>query len=61
MSFFRTFVPKIEYMTEMNSAEENVNTVSPDVPTWSEDQMVLRSEGFWKDHLVLYDHRFGGS
>ena len=48
MSFFRTFVPKIEYMTEMNSAEENVNTVSPDVPTWSEDQMVLRSEGLVK-------------
>ncbi len=35
-------------MTEMNSAEENVNTVSQEVPTWSEDQMVLRSEGLVK-------------
>ena len=36
-------------MTEMNSAEENVNTISqPELPTWSEDQMVLRSEGLVK-------------
>ncbi len=36
-------------MTEMNSTEENVNTVSqPELPTWSEDQMVLRSEGLVK-------------
>ena len=36
-------------MTEMNSAEENVNTISqPERPTWSEDQMVLRSEGLVK-------------
>ena len=48
MRFFRTFVPKIKYMTEMNSAEENVNTVSSNVPEWSDDQMVLRSEGLVK-------------
>ena len=35
-------------MTEMNSAEENVNTVSQEVPTWSDDRMVLRSEGLVK-------------
>ena len=35
-------------MTEMNSAEENMNTVSQELPTWSEDQMVLRSEGLVK-------------
>lgn len=36
-------------MTEMNSAEENVNTISQlELPTWSEDQMVLRSEGLVK-------------
>ena len=35
-------------MTEMNSTEENVNTVSPQVPTWSDEQMVLRSEGLVK-------------
>ena len=36
-------------MTEMNSAEENVNTISKlELPTWSEDQMVLRSEGLVK-------------
>ena len=35
-------------MTEMNSAEENMNTVSSELPTWSEDQMVLRSEGLVK-------------
>lgn len=48
MRFFRTFVPKIKYMTEMNSAEENVNTVLSNVPEWSDDQMVLRSEGLVK-------------
>lgn len=35
-------------MNEMNSAEVNVNTESQDVPAWSEDQMVLRSEGLVK-------------
>ena len=35
-------------MTEMNSAEENMNTVSRELPTWSEEQMVLRSEGLVK-------------
>jgi lipopolysaccharide export system ATP-binding protein len=35
-------------MTEMNSAEENVNTVLSNVPEWSDDQMVLRSEGLVK-------------
>jgi len=35
-------------MNEMNSVEVNVNTESQEVPTWSEDQMVLRSEGLVK-------------
>lgn len=35
-------------MTEMNSTEENMNVVASDVPDWSEDQMVLRSEGLVK-------------
>ena len=35
-------------MNEMNSVEVNVNTESQEVPTWSEDQMVLRSEGLGK-------------
>lgn len=48
MRIFRTFVPKIKYMTEMNSAEENMNTISTNVPEWSDDQMVLRSEGLVK-------------
>ena len=35
-------------MNKMNSVEVNVNTESQEVPTWSEDQMVLRSEGLVK-------------
>lgn len=35
-------------MNEMNSAEVNMNTESQEVPTWSDDQMVLRSEGLVK-------------
>lgn len=35
-------------MNEMNSVEVNVNTESQEVPTWSEGQMVLRSEGLVK-------------
>ena len=35
-------------MNEMNNAEENMNTISQEVPVWSDDQMVLRSEGLVK-------------
>ena len=35
-------------MNEMNNAEENMNTISQEVPVWSDYQMVLRSEGLVK-------------